>query len=117
MKKTKVLTSAIALGALCCAFPSEAVAGAGLSVQNVQQAQKITGTVIDEMGEPMIGVTIKLKGTSAATVTDFDGNFVLNSPTKGGELELSYVGYKVKTVPVGNGVVNVTMEPDSQVME
>ncbi|MCH5311007.1 MAG: TonB-dependent receptor [Prevotella sp.] len=117
MKKTKVLTSAIALGALCCVCPTQALAGAGLSVQAVQQAQKITGTVIDEMGEPMIGVTVKLKGTSAATVTDLDGNFVLNSPTKGGQLELSYVGYKVKTVPVGNGVVNVTMDPDSQVMD
>ncbi|MCH5311006.1 MAG: TonB-dependent receptor [Prevotella sp.] len=118
MKKSKVLTSAIALsGALCCGFPVEAMASAGASVQAVQQAQKITGQVIDEMGEPMIGVTVKLKGTSAATVTDLDGNFVLNSNAKGGQLEFSYVGYKVKTVPVGNGTVNVTMDPDTQLME
>lgn len=65
----------------------------------------------------MIGVTVKLKGTQAATVTDLDGNFVLNASSKGGQLEFSYIGYKIKTVPVGNGKVKVTMEPDSQVMD
>lgn len=118
MKKSKVLTSAIALsGMFCLAFPTNAWAGANASVQSVQQAQKITGQVIDETGEPMIGVTVKLKGTSYATVTDLDGNFVLDVPSKSGQLEFSYIGYKVKTVPVGNGTVKVTMDPDSQVMD
>lgn len=122
MKKSRVLTTAIALsGALCCGLPVQAWETEALSVlppRSAQQVQKITGQVIDETGEPMIGVTVKLKGTQAATVTDLNGNFVLNAASKGsGQLELSFVGYKVKTVPVGNGNVKVSMEPDTQMMD
>lgn len=113
-----LLTSAMALsGFLWLTLPAHAAGDHGIATENVQQSHKITGHVVDETGEPMIGVTVKLKGTQSATVTDLDGNFVLNAATKGGQIELSYVGYKVKTVPVGNGNVSVKMEPDSQLMD
>ena len=54
----------------------------------------VKGTVIDaDTSEPMIGVSILVKGTSTGTVTDFDGNFDINVPDKA-TLQLSYMGYK-----------------------
>ena len=58
-----------------------------------QGGKKITGQVIDENKEPMIGVSILIVGTSTGTVTDFDGNYTLNVPQGNKELQFSYVGY------------------------
>lgn len=114
----RLLTPALALsGALCCLYPLQADAERIASFQNVQQTRTIKGRVVDETGEPMIGVTVKIKATQVGTVTDLDGNFTLNSNQKGDKLELSYIGYKTKIVPIGNGTVTVNMEPDSQVMD
>ena len=57
------------------------------------QNQTVTGTVIDEMGEPVIGATVRVEGTKTATVTDFDGNYRIEVP-KGGKIMVSYLGYK-----------------------
>ena len=65
----------------------------------VQQAKKITGTVSDAMG-PIVGATVKVKGTQNATVTDTDGNFTLNAP-QGATLEISYIGYVTLNMKVG----------------
>ena len=65
-----------------------------------QGGKKITGQVIDENKEPMIGVSILIVGTSTGTVTDFDGNYTLNVPQGSKELQFSYVGYETKVVPV-----------------
>ena len=65
------------------------------------QARTVTGTVIDEKGEPVIGATIKVKGKNSGTITDLDGNFtlqVLGSTT----LTVSYVGYISQDITVGN---------------
>ena len=65
------------------------------------QARTVTGTVIDEKGEPVIGATIKVKGKNSGTITDLDGNFtlqVLGSTT----LTVSYVGYTSQDITVGN---------------
>ncbi|MCR4853827.1 MAG: TonB-dependent receptor [Prevotella sp.] len=59
-----------------------------LAQNKVQQ-----GTVVDENGEPVIGATVKVDGTKAATVTDFDGNYKLEVP-KNGKVVISYIGYK-----------------------
>ena len=80
--------------------------------------QKMTGQVIDENKEPMIGVSILIVGTSTGTVTDFDGNYTLNVPKDSKELQFSYVGYETKviTIPVNSNVLNVQMKSDSQVL-
>ena len=101
MKNSKVLTTAIALsGALYCGLPVHAWDADVLNVlppRSAQQVQKITGQVIDETGEPLIGVTIKVKGTKTAAITDLDGNFSLSVTGNKAELELSYIGYKTTT--------------------
>lgn len=60
----------------------------------------------------MIGVTVKVKGTSTATVTDLDGNFQL-SARQGAELEVTYIGYQTATARVGAGPVKIVMEPET----
>ena len=77
----------------------------------VQQAKAIKGNVVDENGEPMIGVTIKIVGTSGGAITDFDGNFTLSVPA-GRKLQFSYTGYKEQTLTPSNNM-KVTMEPDA----
>ena len=64
-----------------------------------QQSIKVSGTVIDQDGEPLIGATVKVKGTSVATVTDIDGNFQLDAPGNA-TLVLSYLGYQDLEVAV-----------------
>ena len=53
---------------------------------------EITGTVVDDLGEGVIGATVKEKGTSNGTVTDFDGNFKLKVKA-GAMLVISYIGF------------------------
>ena len=105
---------AIGLSALlcvpACSFAADAAAKA-VPTQAVQQGQTVRGKVVDENGEPMIGVTVKLKAGKAAAVTDFDGNFSLAAKA-GDVLELSYVGYKTLTVSATTAPMSITMEAD-----
>ena len=79
----------------------------------VQQTKKITGTVSDQFG-PVIGATVRVKGSSNGVITDMDGNFALDA--KPGEtIEVSYVGYLTKTFTVGSAArYDVTIEEDHQ---
>ncbi|MDP4201644.1 MAG: TonB-dependent receptor [Bacteroidota bacterium] len=77
-----------------------------------QQSKKVTGTVTDENGEPLIGVTITLKGQAKGTVTDVDGKFSLEVPNSA-VLVVSYVGYKRQFVDYkGQTVLDIKMESD-----
>lgn len=89
---------------------------ANVKMQAVNQQNQIKGTVVDETGEPMIGVTIKVKGSQAAAITDIDGNFTLNAPAKS-TLEFSYVGYLTQAVQATGQPMSIKMQPDSQMME
>lgn len=81
--------------------------------QSVQQARSIRGHVVDENGEPMIGVTVVIKGVTGGAITDLNGNFTISVPSGRNTLELSYTGYKSQSVSIsGNNNVNITMEPD-----
>lgn len=95
-----------------------ALLGGTISVFAQQGGKRITGQVIDENKEPMIGVSILIVGTSTGTVTDFDGNYTLNVPQGNKELQFSYVGYETKIVaiPTSGTTLNVQMKSDSQVL-
>lgn len=60
--------------------------------------RSITGSITDENGDPLIGATVLVKGTSTGTVTDIDGNFSLNVPEDGKVLQFSYTGYAAQEV-------------------
>ena len=64
---------------------------------------QITGTVVDETGEGVIGATVMEKGTSNGTVTDFEGNFTVKV-APGTMLVISYVGYENVEMPAKNGM-------------
>lgn len=76
----------------------------------------VKGTVIDADGaEPMIGVSVLVKGTTNGTVTDFDGNFEMNVPDKA-TLQLSYIGYKtIELRAIEN--MQIIMETDAQQLQ
>lgn len=85
------------------------------SIQAFAQ-NNISGKVSDEKGEPIIGATVKVIGTSNGTITDFDGAFVLNAP-KNAQLMVSYVGYVTQKVNVtGSKPIIVVLEEDSKVL-
>ena len=76
----------------------------------------VKGKVIDADGaEPMIGVSVLVKGSSTGTVTDFDGNFQLTVPDKA-TLQLSYIGYKTIEVRAVADM-NIIMESDAQMLQ
>jgi iron complex outermembrane receptor protein len=81
----------------------------------VMMAQnKVSGTVLDATGEPLIGVSVLEAGTNNGVVTDYDGNFAL-TVKQGARLTFSYVGYTTKTLAAANGM-KVTLEEDNKVL-
>ena len=76
--------------------------------------QRVAGRILDENGEPMIGVTVTADGVKGGTITDLDGNFVLdNVPADTKDLHVSYIGYQDKDVQIGSGSMNISMKPDN----
>lgn len=85
-----------------------------LFAQNVN----VSGTVVDETGEPLIGVTVMVAGTSNGTATDLDGNYELKNVPSKGKLVFSYIGYADKTENVnGRTKIDITMTEDSQSLD
>ena len=76
---------------------------------------EITGTVVDETGEGVIGATVKEKDTTNGTVTDLDGNFKIKVKV-GATLVVSYIGYQTQEVAAKNGV-KVELVPDDKVLQ
>lgn len=87
---------------------------------SVTQAQtiKVKGQVVDESGEPLIGATVKIKGSKDGTVTDLDGNFTINTASNA-TLVISYVGYKEREVAVrGRAVIDqIEMSADNNTLD
>lgn len=73
----------------------------GKSMSVAQAAKKVTGTVLDEQGQPMIGVTVRLRDGKAGATTDLDGKFSIEVP-QNSVLVFSYIGYQEYTLTVGN---------------
>lgn len=86
------------------------------SVERVKKTIKITGKVIDAKGEPVIGATIKEEGTNNGTITDFDGNFSFEA-SEGGNLEVSYIGYKSILLASKPSLGQIVMKEDTEVLD
>ena len=82
-------------------------------------AQKtVTGTVKDATGEPMIGVSVVVDGTSIGGITDADGNFSIPNVSSSAVLKVTYIGYQEQKVTIGNrSVINFVMKEDSQTLD
>lgn len=87
---------------------------------SVQQGQtiKVSGQVVDQDGEALIGATVKIKGTQTGVITDFDGNFSIDVPANG-ILVVSYVGYKDREVAVRSRAIldPIQMESDATMLD
>ena len=92
----------------CCLLLPEAVA------QNANRKIKVTGTVFDEEGLPMIGATIREATTHVGTLTDLNGWYEIQVPANG-TLEVSFIGYEKKRINVtGREKINVKLLPDKK---
>ena len=80
------------------------------------QTMKISGTVTDEMGEPLIGVSVVEKGTSKGGITDFDGKYVIEV-SSGATISFSYIGYVTQEKKATSKIINVSLKPDSKTLE
>ena len=82
------------------------------------QTKTVTGIVTDVLGDPLIGVSILVQGTSNGVVTDIDGKYTLKDVPENGTLTLSYIGMLSQNVKVnGRSVINVTLKEDSQQLD
>lgn len=78
--------------------------------------KKITGLVTDEKGEPIIGASVKVKGASLGTVTDYNGRYSIDA-AQGDKLEISYIGFTLQEGEVGNNTTyNFTLKEDNQTL-
>lgn len=85
---------------------------------SLQQTGRLSGIVVDEKGEPVIGANVTIKGTTTGTITDLDGQFNLENITGKNTLLISYIGYLPQEIEVGNKrVFNVVLKEDTQKLE
>lgn len=116
LRKSVLLVGALA--SLGLSYTTEALATSpNFAVNSVQQSKKVTGTVSDAEG-PIIGASVVEKGNAGnGTVTDLDGNFVLNVKP-GATIVITYIGYQKQEIVVGNqSNFNVTMKTDDKTLE
>ena len=83
-----------------------------------QNARKLTGTVLDENGEGLIGAAVTETGTSNGAITDMDGNFTLQVSGNAKTVQVSFIGYTTETVQIpASGNIVIRMEPDRQMLQ
>jgi TonB-linked outer membrane protein, SusC/RagA family/TonB-dependent outer membrane receptor, SusC/RagA subfamily, signature region len=82
-----------------------------------QNPRTVTGTVVDETGEPLIGASVRVVGESTGVATDIDGRYSLKVPASAKQLLFSYVGYHNLTAGITSDVVDVTLHPDNEILD
>ena len=107
MMKRRIQSHLFGLLALLLLLPGQAFA------QNL----RVTGKVLDEQGEGVVGAGVVIQGTQTGTITDLDGNFVLPSVARGTTREISCVGYATQEVVVSGPTLNVTLLPDTTALD
>lgn len=82
-----------------------------------QATKTIKGKIVDEKGEPLIGVNVAVDGTNTGTITDLDGNFSM-SALANSTLKVSYIGYATQLIAVSEKeFYSITMRPDNEVLD
>ena len=86
--------------------------------QQSGKERTITGQVVDAKGEPLIGVSILVKGTTDGAITDLDGNYKIMTKSNNPVIVYSYIGYKTQEIPLkGQTAINITMMDDTPVID
>lgn len=116
------LKKTLLIGYLFCGigFPPSYIRAIPLQIDRIEQQKKIrvSGTVIDKEKNSLPGVNIKLKGSDIGTITDMDGHFYIEVPSKSSSLLVTYIGFKPQEVRVGNEInFNIMLEEDVETMD
>ena len=98
-----------------CRFFLLWLVGMLLTTQAFAQEITVNGIVKDNLGEPVIGASVLIKGTTNGTITDFDGNFILKA-NQGDIIVISFIGYKTQELPAATNM-NVVLQDDSQLLD
>lgn len=112
---------AILTGVFCCT--SLPIAALPTSVETTspteitQQAMQVDGLVLDAMGEPIIGASVVVKGTTNGVVTDLDGKFQIPNVKKGSTITISYIGYATQNIVWNGSPIKVTLKEDNALLE
>ena len=114
-----LLTSGLLLTTSLSTFASESNRGGYFVVnESVTQKSKAIQVVVSDEAGPLIGANVIVKGTTNGNVTDMNGMVTLQDVPANAILEISYIGYQTKEVPVGNkSILNVSLAEDSQSLE
>ncbi len=95
------------IGLVCLVFPAFSALNVAAEefvepvVAAVQQAKTVRGTVVDQSGIPIIGANVLVKGTTQGSITDMDGNFIIEGVSPDAQLVITYIGYRSQEVTVG----------------
>lgn len=91
----------------------------GINQSTGKKTRQITGVIKDEYGEPVMGATVMVAGTTIGTATDIDGKFMLTIPASATTLKVSYIGYTTMETKLNakTGNYNITINPDVQALQ
>ncbi len=120
--KNAWLICGFSIGFACISIPADATnERMGETVRayaSSWQGRTVTGLVVDETGEPLIGVSIQIKGTTQGAVTDLNGNFSIALPDGNDVLLISYIGYQTQEVKVGDRrELHLILEADNEILD
>ena len=83
-----------------------------------QQVKTVTGQVVDDHGEPVIGANVVVKGTTNGVITDIDGNYKLENVPEGAVIQISYIGYSpVELVADSQELAQITLKEDTELLD
>ncbi len=97
-------------------MPTQGYAVSKLPVQSVQQSGRCTGVILDEQGEPIVGATVQVKGTSNGAATDLDGRFTLSNIPPGSVLVISYIGMETKELKWDGQDIKVKLKEEQHAL-
>lgn len=81
------------------------------------QTRTVSGVIIDNFGDPVIGASVSIKGTGVGTATDMDGKYTLSVPAEGKTLVVSYLGMKTQELPISGTTMDISMEEDVALLD
>ena len=118
MNNTNIKNWCVAL-ALAASAPMAAFASDGESAlpQAQQATGNCTGTIFDETGEPLVGATVRVEGTTIAGSANIDGEFSLKGVRPGQKLVVNYIGYSPMTVVWNGQPLNIVLKEDSNLLD
>lgn len=79
--------------------------------------REVTGRITDNKGEPLIGATIMVMGSTVGTVTDYSGNYVVHIPPGSSQVRVSLVGYQPQTLSIYSGTLNIVMQESAKMLD